>query len=516
MEILKLHIDGYKQFKNFKANFLNEFSISPSNYKFIIGENGKGKTSLLEAVTSIFSSTTIDRLPGFNFYIEYILNEAYGSKKTHIFLTNMNQEEISDLKNGFSQKKLRFGYIKNGIKEFMNDKYFSEYTHLHPNRIFTMASSPNNIFEDIAVYTPYNELITKSQKFFENENLKSKSLIIEKMISDLLYNPKTINFNLDTYIYVYISLMFFDKVDSGLKMMESINKKNFEAHSFSIEFDSRMLKKILSNTSNKSSAENIFKENLKNFIDYYYTDSVNRVNDKQVSTSVYHFEKKSYFEEKTRKTIHLFNSLEVCVLLSIAHRIGLIRSAKVYLKDNINKHLFMNDILSDGEWMWICKIGLMIISQEDEKGNFLYLFDEPDLFLNEKWIAKYIHNIKKYSNEDSKSLQSKSTHEVIITTHSTLMLTDALQNQVFLLENNPELELNNISFSPFGADRNHIASKLNFNDKNIGNYSNEIINDILIEEDSQMINELLQEVGFGFERFKLERLKLEVDKNKGD
>ncbi|MDQ6468869.1 hypothetical protein RCC94_15325 [Exiguobacterium acetylicum] len=511
MKILKLQLDGYKQFENFETNFLNENSTSQSNYKFIIGENGKGKTSLLEAIASIFSSTTIDQLPGFNFYIEYVLNEKNSSKAAHIFLTNINSKgEENNLKNKSSNEKISFGYVEGGVKQYMNDKYFSEYAHLHPKRIFTIASSPNNIFEDIVVYTPYNELKTKAQKVVENENLQSEPLIIHKMISDLLYNPKTINFNIDTYIYIFISLMFFDKTANGVKMMESINKNNFKAQSYSIEFNDKILNKYLSNTDSKSAAEQNFRENLKKFIDCYSRSKVYRVGDEEADTSVY------YFQKKPKGFKHLFKSLDVCILLSIAHRIGLIKSAKVYLKDNKSEHLLTNNILSDGEWMWICKIGLMIISKEEVEGNFLYLFDEPDLFLNEKWIAKYIYSIKHYSEDDSSKLESESTHEVIITTHSTLMLTDALQDQVFILRNNPELKLKNITFSPFGADRNHIASKLNFNDKNIGNYSNNIINDISKEKDSRKIDEVLQEVGFGFERFKLERLKLEIDDKEGD
>jgi len=94
------------------------------------------------------------------------------------------------------------------------------------------------------------------------------------------------------------------------------------------------------------------------------------------------------------------------------------------------------------------------------------------------------------------------------------MLTDALQSQVFKFEK--DIQLNeivskNITFSPFGADRNFISSKLFLNDKRTGSFVESKIKEVFKIRNNENIDNLLNHLGQGYDRFLVHELKLEVD-----
>lgn len=490
MKILKIHIEKYKQFDNFIANFSNKSNIELPNYKFIVGENGSGKTTLLEAIASIFSNAFFNKSPGFIFYLEYSIINSENRKEEIIFLTNTKNDILEN--QDYSQNDINFGLIKDGKRIYFFNKNFSDYRHLHPQRIFTLSSGPNNYFEEIVTNNPYRDFVSKKENFDD--------FSLEKEIDLLLFNPKIINFDIKMYTYIFISLLFFGEESNKNNLLNSINKK-VKAESFSIEVDMNIFDNIMNVRENVESAKYIFKKNFISFLnlhDSYIEKDIN-------NSRVYTFEK-----NKINFYKDAFNSLEMCILFSIGYRLGLFKNADVYIKLEKSKDMLTQDVLSDGEWMWLNKIGMVIISQVAKENNFLYLFDEPDLFLNEKWIEKYISNLNLYTQKNQKIhsiLTNNTNHEFIFTTHSTLLLTDALQSQVFVFMSHGKNELENISFAPFAANRDYISSKLNFESKKNKKYSDEVIHEITKKDDKDLLNDLIEEVGFGFERLRLERIK---------
>lgn len=74
MQLLSLDIQGYKNFNDFKISFKDREKIT-----VLIGNNGSGKSNLLEAVSSIFAglykNRTPKRKPQFNYTINYIIGK---------------------------------------------------------------------------------------------------------------------------------------------------------------------------------------------------------------------------------------------------------------------------------------------------------------------------------------------------------------------------------------------------------------------------------------------------------
>ncbi|WP_293961341.1 AAA family ATPase [uncultured Fusobacterium sp.] len=143
------------------------------------------------------------------------------------------------------------------------------------------------------------------------------------------------------------------------------------------------------------------------------------------------------------------------------------------------------DDLSEGEKSII---DIFLLFQEKNRWNeeTLYLLDEPDKFLNNELKRKYIFLLKEAINEKD---------QIIFTTHSTELISDLEEIQVYKCEN---YEIKNINFNPFGEDSTTLTSKL-FDDKyGISKVTREIYDDFLYKVNNT--NNVL----------KLENLKQEI------
>ena len=69
MKLEYLYIDGYKGLKRLKLQFKEQTGVVPVD--FLIGCNGSGKSSVLEAVGLIFTRIMQNELPGFIFELKY-------------------------------------------------------------------------------------------------------------------------------------------------------------------------------------------------------------------------------------------------------------------------------------------------------------------------------------------------------------------------------------------------------------------------------------------------------------
>ena len=116
-----------------------------------------------------------------------------------------------------------------------------------------------------------------------------------------------------------------------------------------------------------------------------------------------------------------------------------------------NKEINYND-LSSGEKSIIEVFSLFPQKNREQFEEYLFLFDEPDKYLNNEIKRKYISLLQKAINEND---------QIIFTTHSTELISDLDEIQVYKCEN---YEIKNINFNPFGEDSSTLTNKL-FDDK---------------------------------------------------
>ena len=123
MKLEYLYIDGYKGLKRLKLQFKEQTGVVPVD--FLIGCNGSGKSSVLEAVGLIFTRIMQNELPGFIFELKYRMPDGTGiyvkpQKKGFCDASGRRRKLYVELeKNG---KKLAYvGMITTGVKDQMKE-----------------------------------------------------------------------------------------------------------------------------------------------------------------------------------------------------------------------------------------------------------------------------------------------------------------------------------------------------------------------------------------------------------
>lgn len=74
MKLDYLAIDGYKGLKKLEINFQKQSSATAID--FLIGKNGSGKSSVLEAIGLIFTRIMQNETPGFAFELKYSMSDG--------------------------------------------------------------------------------------------------------------------------------------------------------------------------------------------------------------------------------------------------------------------------------------------------------------------------------------------------------------------------------------------------------------------------------------------------------
>lgn len=573
MRIHKINVDNYKKLKDFKMDFdeddldIDKDRLYRNNIKFLIGNNGSGKSSYLELIALIFSNVTLNKAPDFEFTLVYSI--ALKTEKKLKFIKITNQQ--SDIH--FKKETRGFSYvIVYDLKDIdsknieVETEDFSLQHDIHPNKILSLSSGPQSNFENVIVTLPTQALSEEIWKLNDSDPVNFKKL--SNLYAEFVFNPKMLNFDANSLILILISLLFFKpkldlndikNIPNNLEMQEIIETNNdtnikyasnieklksevnaFKEHSFSLKVDKSKyddIKKLIENhikinkaiefwdnfnkILNELSNEKIESEK---YIHYYF-DMKNKeiekktnddVVDSIISKVVYEgiedeqIDKiKMNFEQLLLKS-NMWTPLNVLTTLFIAYRLKIINDSSVFFSIDQEDYIVNQEIFSDGEWFWLCKMGLIIVSQDSIEDNFLFLLDEPDSFMNESWIEDFIYNLNDFSKLQQKNDfgSDYNKHEYLISTHSTLMLTDALQSQVYKFSiDNQKVICENIDFSTFGADRTFISSKLFLNEKRVGKFADQIINEAFEKPNEKNMNVLLNEMGYGYDRFLVQELK---------
>ena len=187
------------------------------------------------------------------------------------------------------------------------------------------------------------------------------------------------------------------------------------------------------------------------------------------------------------------------MLLSVlltAHEFGVIDNLEFLYKMENEKGLYSLEALSDGELMWLARTGLVLMAQPYCGENTLFLYDEPDVHFNDDWNKDFMKILYE--------LSKNTHHQFLIATHSTLLLTDARQEQLMLIHQVPgeNTEVRPAEISTFAAHRDTIAKEV-FHANAIGSYARETVQQMMREKDKKKMEENIGKLGPGFQRFRL-------------
>ena len=197
-------------------------------------------------------------------------------------------------------------------------------------------------------------------------------------------------------------------------------------------------------------------------------------------------------------------------VLLAAHRSGVLQEIQLAFHNGESSTLLGLETLSDGELMWLARMGLVLMSRQTESAETLFLFDEPDVHFNNEWNMNFIETLRLCSETPSENLE----HGFVIATHSTLLLTDAYPEQInlFSAKEGGEIQVEETPVSPFAAQQDELA-RLLFSASPVGRYALQRVERLMKQaRRPEEILELIRQTGPGYQRFRLYERYYELKK----
>ena len=532
MKLEYLYIDGYKGLKRLKLQFKEQAGVVPLD--FLIGCNGSGKSSVLEAVGLIFTRIMQNELPGFIFELKYRMPDGTG-----IY--------VKPQKKGFCdtfgrRRKLYVELEKNGKTQQLYsipDQYL-------PDRIISYCSGANSSMEDILIRSPRASLASdlydlslamgagagedlgSGNEEHPGETRVAQGEVAEEILSfyeRLDVNPRVLFLDAVTSKFILPALfavMPFDMQDNNIsekalgyaslrkKLLKRLNIRLIPA-AFSLRIDDTkleeaadrpqisILRRLLSQDTKGAALSNCV---------IHRTSADRTEEDGSLAgetAAVFLFDsweadgEKVFYHPMLQRYFD-GNPFSLISTLLTAWREGVIREIHFSYRNGDERGLYEMEDLSDGELMWLARIGLILMAHNHCGENTLFLYDEPDVHFNDDWSRDFVRFVYSMC-----SMDGKSGNEFLVATHSDLILTDAMRSQIHLFENptGSKTEVKDLEISTFAAGRDSISRQV-FKASAIGGFASDSVKTYMEEKDPDKLKDAISKVGPGYQRFRLQ------------
>lgn len=428
MKIQSLYISKYKNLPEKEICFETDLA------SLIIGQNGLGKSNLLEAITLIFVALSgKDKDVNFlNFESRFFNFRICYKLKGKQIKINFGIENLYQINIDHGDTKVEFktesGFDLDVIEK-INDElvpdYFVTYYSGQNKRLEKILKNFEINYFDGLKRNRDNSALTSRRKFLYLKNYhapillltlsifkdfeKNGSKIYEKQIVDLFrhLNISTLDsFTLNVKSPYWINNSFKQSMreEDKLKMghvsyihtsLEYPNKYPFPFWNLKSSLNKLFHALVKSVDVFPFSNEDEISKNIdfKEFIDFNNVE-INKL--------------QKYIFDEFDSPLELFYTIEALSLLDIV-------DFENDLKFEIKKYESIDltfDLLSEGENQLLIVLGIVLITGSDET---LFLLDEPDTYLNPRWQREYIQLLESFNLEDDDS-------HLIVTTHSPLLV----------------------------------------------------------------------------------------------
>lgn len=509
MRLLKVDIDGYKHLRKLSVSFVpprdSGLLRDAVPIRFLIGLNGSGKSAFLEGLCLIFSRLAQNEIPGFAFRLVYEIR-----RDGQLYRVDAS---------GGGGKALSV-HATSGEKE-IKVRSFTQNQYLLPDRIFICASGNNNNFFDIVVRSPRDAL---HGELFDAGELGKSRLAPSQRREDadrvlqalrrLEEDPICLFIDEQTSVLALAAFLSIPEGAEASQRGADCRGRIFQIPdsrplplSFSLTVDMERLRALR----DRDEADGIFRElegdgpQLSSWTTAraVLDDSAGEAEGDRVMTFLF---EGGGCPRVERLTEICHSPVDLLSKLIRARNQGIIREAHLSFRLENSDDVLEESALSEGEYMLLVRLGLLAMGRGGDS-QFLYLLDEPDVYLNERWNIDFVSTIHELYGD------TYPQHEILTATHSSLVLTDACPEQLycFSVENGMAV-CRNVRASTFGGSRNEIMQALFQTEHSVGSFSFRQIERLLeTAESADELERQLENVGSGYLRLRMlaqiERMK---------
>ena len=402
MQLKRVNVEDYKCLLDFKVDFN---IVDGGSVTILIGENGTGKSTLLEFVLMVlmsFDVPSVEKCVGTNYEIEYL----YAGSE--IVISKVD-ECYKVFKNGSLVAEGRISTVRNVLKK----KNIS----LFPKRIITFYSGNNDKL--------FN-LIKKANRIYHQNCRKMIVDYIDKFSGQ---DSKTINVVTRKYNYceesltdIYLAALLIGGETCERKYLEQNSNINKISH-IDIELDCSSFMKFTS-YGDEYATNNFILKCVELLNDDFYEVFQRGF--------VYGNYNKAYY---TLKNFENINSDTVGVY-EFLEKLDALFNMRIRIALEIGTNIVESIDLSEGQRQLIKVLGMLGVCKNED---CLVLMDEPDAHMNPKWkyeIRSVMENL----------LGNVNNIQAIIATHEPLLINGLDKDFVRIFTYNDSIAKNNNMF----------------------------------------------------------------------
>lgn len=423
MRIDYLKIPNNRNLQNFEIDFDQKAPLT-----VLLGQNGSGKSNLIENLIEIFIALEKAEIPDFAYEMQYF---CYG-KTIHV-LANPSAEKRDRLQITIGTKKISGKAFRDNARDYL------------PAHIFAYYSGTNPRMEQL--FAPLTKAYLRDTRLGREKSGIRRFFLCRKEYGDFAFLALFLE-QAEFVERLRKKILGFESFDSALFVLKTpywANSKDrsdffWGAKGSFTEFLDRLRQIAIAPIKNEESLE---------FDMRGRTQSIERL-----YLFIQNFEQLQKLRAPNETTKLLFNHLESIYLDD------LLESIRVNGQHTSGKRISVTQ-LSEGERQLILVFGLLLFTHEDE---VLYLLDEPDSHLNPQWVYEYMDWLgkafkeKEGSQPSSKNALLESTEptipgasQVILATHNPLMVGTLRSNQVRVMSQTSEgTKATEPDFDPIG------------------------------------------------------------------
>ena len=377
MQIKRLWVNDHLCLVDFEINFN---TINGGSSTILIGENGTGKSTMLETILEIlmsFDSPSIEKNIDYDYLIEY----------------EYAQKDIKIVKMGHSYQITVDDCVFEGTYQKVN-AWFADNS-IFPKRIITFYSgAKNKLLQKVSKANwQYNKICRKTIRHF----LRVMNDDTERFIPN--FPKRKYNYCDEKLTPIYLtSILCGHETFEKEYLIEACNFNKVEFIDMSIDMGS--VEKIFGRPRFEGDVPTSLYY-LCDFIDYRFTDLLRR-------GFMYSHDGTSYFEIKGLEEIEA-DSISI---LEFLEKLSSLFNAQYEVTVSYGGTTVRCNDMSEGQRQLIKILGMLGICKTED---CLVLMDEPDAHMNPKW---------KYEIEQTiaKSLQDAVNTQAIIATHDPLVI----------------------------------------------------------------------------------------------
>lgn len=396
MKLDYLWIENFKNLQDLKA----DFDENPNElFTVLLGQNGSGKSNLLEALVVIFRDLFRGAQTDFSYDLRYVLNRG----STKVSVRNRPSEQSPQARFSFTVTNTD-GAKREIHRDDLKDADGRAWL---PRHIFAYYSGPSDRLE---------EHFRPQQKQFYRDLLKGKESPFRPM-----FYARPVHSN-------FVLLAFFTKEDEVVRafLRDTLRIEALESVLFVLRKPS--WKGLPAGDARFWRAAGTVQRFLSRLWDISLAPmrvpgTIPEGFDRPKKTQFLYMHLRDIeclraLAEQFETPADFFKQLESTYISNLIHETRI----RVKVRECDGSLTFRE--LSEGEQQLLTVVGLLRFTKEQES---LFLLDEPDTHLNPVWGMQYLQTLERIADTGKDS-------QIIIATHDPLMISSLRKQQVLILE----------------------------------------------------------------------------------